>query len=266
MKKAKKSVKRIQRGSDGRFLKNQGKTTHPINFALQKASKEQIKALIEEISKLAAADAEVDVSLAALFEKYPRIKAAWEQAIAQRVEDVLKTRFAGPAQDDYRNITLNQLTEITGKTRRTVYDWLKKGLARNAEGTFNLPTFIHWFERYTVSKLPPQVVAAVNPLQAEKVKRLKMDLERQQGQLLDRGEVMAGQLARHQNLINSLTHKAEDLAMLCNGQPQSKIAELLNSFFDELLSQQCHVPEQLRLPEKAAQQFSELLNGLVIGE
>jgi hypothetical protein len=75
---------------------------------------------------------------------------------------------------------------------------------------------------------------------------------------------MAGIIARHQNLINALKHKAEELARDAAGQPQAKIMEMLNDFFDGMLRQQCSVPEQLKLPADIAEQFSELLRKLII--
>jgi len=270
---AKKKVKKIAPKRDkttGRFLKSQKSEigSQKLELKLSGAGKEQFRELTEEIVKLAAADAEIDTHLSDLFKKYPRIKAAWTDAITERVEAVLKSKFAGPiqTQKDYRNITFNQLVEITGKTRRCIYDWLRKGLPRNADKTFNLSAFIHWFEKYTIEKLPAQVVASINPLAKMKADRLEIDLARQRNQLLERTEVMAGMLARHQNLLNSFSHKAEDLALLCNGQPQAKITEILSSFFNEVLKRQCQVPEALCLPPNAAQQFSELLSGLVVSE
>lgn len=220
----------------------------------------QLTALAAELKSVAALDSQFEEHFE--LEKYPRVKKALEAAVGQRVEEIIRQRLAGPGVKDYRKITLQQLTEITGKTRRTIYDWLKKGLPRNADGTFDLGSFINWFEKYTIEKLPANVVEAINPLQAKKAERLDIDLARQRNQLLNRGEVMAGQIARHQTLINSLSHKAEELALLANGQPQAKIAELLNGFFDEVLKQQCQVPEVLQLPEEKTKQFAELLNGL----
>lgn len=224
------------------------------------ADKKQIASIAAELKSIAALDSQFEEHFE--LEKYPRVRTALEAAIGQRVEEIIKERFARQSQKDYRNVTLNQLCEIAGKTRKCIYIWLKKGLPRNADGTFNLTTFLNWFERYTIEKLPPQVIASINPLTQMKAERLEIDLARQRNQLLDRSEVMAGQIARHQNLINSLSHKAEDIALLCNGQPQVKIAELLNNFFDELLGRQCQVPEQLRLPEATAEKFAEILKEL----
>ena len=220
----------------------------------------QFAALAAELKSVASLDSQFEDHFE--LEKYPRIRQALETAVTQRVEEIIRKRFVATAQKDYRKVTLQQLVEITGKTRRTIYDWINKGLPRNADGSFYLPSFIGWFEKYTIEKLPSKVIAEINPLQAFKAERLEIDLKKAKNELLARDEVMAGQVARHQNLINSLSHKAEEIAMLANGQPQSKISEMLNNFFDEVLSQQCQVPEQLQLPEEKAKEFEKLLNSL----
>ncbi len=196
-------------------------------------------------------------------EKYPRVKAALENAVSQRIEDIIKQRFAGPAQTDYRKVTLMQLIDITVRSRRTIYDWLERGLPREADGNFWLPSFLKWFEKYTVEKLPARVVNSINPFQQKKAERLDIVLKKEKHELLDRTEVITGQIARHQNLINALRHKAEELAMLAHGQPQRKITKLINDFFDNILSQQCQVPESLKLSDEKTKLLEELLEGLV---
>lgn len=251
-----KKQKKTVRGKIKKSARGKGKKS------AKGGDKRRFRALAAELQTIAAADAEFDSHLSDIFGKYPRVKRAWEDALSQRVEDAIARKFPIIYKEDYRKVSLQQLVEITGRTRRTIYDWLKKGLQRNADGSFYLPSFLIWFERYTIEKLPPKAVAAANPLQAMKAERLELDLARARNQLLDRGAVIAGQIARYQNLMNSLTHKAEELALLCNGQPQAKMAELLNRFFDEVLQQQCQVPEELRLPEDAEKQFEKLLNSL----
>lgn len=242
--------KKRQRGPRGRFVAS--------------GDDAQFKTLARELKSVAALDSQFEEHFE--LEKYPRVKAALEAAVSARVEEIIRQRFAAPAQKDYRKVALMQLVELTGRTRRTIYQWIDKGLPRNADGSFYLPSFLNWFEKYTIEKLPARVVAEINPLQAKKAERLEIDLKRARNELLPRREVMAGQIARHQNLINSLSHKAEELAMLAGGQPQSKIAEMLNNFFDDVLEAQCQVPEQLRLGEEAAKQFAKLLESLVVSQ
>lgn len=242
--------------------KGRDKRKWPVNIK----NELKLKTLANDLKQLAAIDEQFEEHFEGMLEKYPRIKKALEETIAQRVEDAVRQRFLLPSQKDYRRVTLQQLSELTGRTRRSIYDWLKKGLRREADGSFFLPNFITWFEQYTIEKMPARILAAANPLQKMKAERLEIDLARARNQLLDRNTVIAGQIARHQNLINSLKHKAEEMALLAHGQPQAKIMELLNSFFDNVLRQQCQVPEELALPEEVEKQFRRLLKNLNTNE
>ncbi len=54
---------------------------------------------------------------------------------------------------DPDRITISQLIEITGKNRKTIYDWHTKfGLPRNADRTFDMDVFIPWFEGFLIKK------------------------------------------------------------------------------------------------------------------
>lgn len=246
--------KGIHRGKHGRFIK-QGHGSRVTGHDFTE--------LAAELKSVAALDGQFEEHFE--LEKYPRVKAALEQAISRRVEDIIKQRFAATegTKKDYRRVTLMQLIEITGKKRRTIYFWIDRGLPREEDGTFLLPKVFEWLETYTENKtlerLPDR---KMNPYQVNRARELAMHIAEREHQLLKRDEVMTGQVARHQNLINAFTHKSEELAMQAHGQPQSKIMELLGEFFDEVLRQQCSVPEQLHLPEEKAKLFSELLNSL----
>ena len=167
----------------------------------QSAEDKQFAALAAEFKSVTLIDSQFEKHFK--LKKYPLIKQALEAAVRHRIEDIIREQFVAAIQKDYRKITLAQLVEITGKTRRTIYDWINKGLPRNADGSFHLPSFIGWFEKYTIEKLPAKVVTEINPRQTFKAKQLEIDLKRIRKEI----EVMAGQIARHQNLINSLITK-----------------------------------------------------------
>jgi len=220
-----------------------------------------LRKLAAELKSIAAMDSKFDE----LFdlEKYPRVKTALERAVAQRVEEIIKEKFSSIKKRDYRRVSLQQLIEITKKGRRTIYFWLAKGLSREDDGFFWLPKFFEWYEKYMSDKIYDRLPAQkMNPYQLSRVQKLKMDIARQQNQLLERPVVIAGQVARHQNLVNSFTNKAEELAIMLAGLPQAQIQKQLNEFFDEILRQQCSVGEELCLPEKQNQKLKELLSEL----
>ena len=72
------------------------------NAAGSRINELQIKKLAAELKSLAAMDEQFESHFDGILEKYPRIKKALEQAIAQRVEDVIQQRFASLDQKDYR--------------------------------------------------------------------------------------------------------------------------------------------------------------------
>lgn len=74
-------------------------------------------------------------------------------------------------------ISLPQLAEITGRCRRTIYDWLEKGLPREADGDFDLAKFIKWFEKYIKSKLPPRGIEKTNTIQQKRMELMDVKLE-----------------------------------------------------------------------------------------
>ncbi|MGA1979477.1 MAG: hypothetical protein ABSG99_02775 [Sedimentisphaerales bacterium] len=256
-KKGTQNTERRRRGVGGRFVKT---ADH------RPQTTDEFAALAAELKSVAALDSQFDEHFD--LDKHPRVKAALEQAVSARVEDIIRQRFAGlgakKTHKDYRRVTFDQLAEIAGVKRRTVYFWIdNKGLKREDDGSFWLPTFFGWFEEYTKGKVLERLPdRQMNPYQAGRAKELAMHIAKEEHQLLDRTEVMAGQVARHQNLINSFTHKAEELAMEAHGQPEAVIAKMLGDFFDEVLRQQCQVGEQLHLPEEKAKQFGELLRNL----
>lgn len=186
-------------------------------------------------------------------------------AAAKQIEGILRREIAHP-KVDFRHLPIAVMVEMTGKTRQTIHDWTTKhGLPRNADKTYDLAEFLRWFESFTIKKVNTSgkpSLADIDPLKSVKAEKLKTDLQKQKGQLLDRGQVITGQLARLQSLVNSLARKPEELAMLCHGQPPAKIARILNTFFDDVRRQQCEVPAELQLPPDLAKQFAELLEKL----
>jgi hypothetical protein len=125
---------------------------------------------------------------------------------------------------------------------------------------------LDWFENFVLTKkadAPGRPAAkGVDPLRDARAAKLQAELDRQKGSLLDRQQVIAGLMARHQSLVNTMERKAEELAALCNNRPLKKIAEVLNGFFDDLRRQQCVVPEMLQLPPDAERKFRELMEDI----
>jgi len=181
----------------------------------------------------------------------------------KQIEMLLRQEIGRP-RADLHHLTIGQMVELTGKTRQTIHDWVTKhGLGRNADKTFDLKVFVQWLEEFAVKKLncsPGRFAGAeTDPFKAAKTERMQLELEKQRGNLLVRDQVIAGQMARQQTLVNTLDRKASDLAMLCQGQAAEEITKVLEGFFADLRREQCQVPEQLRLPAAVAKKFRKLL-------
>lgn len=185
-------------------------------------------------------------------------------AAAKQVESIIRKEIARP-HIDFKRLTIQQIVEITGKTRQTIRDWTTKhGLVRNSDKTYNLAELFAWFEGFTVRKLSrvPEKFSEADPLKAAKAEKLEVDLAEKRGRLLDRQQIIAGLVGRHQNMVTSLNRGAEDLASLCQGKPSRKIAEILRAFFDDIRRSMCKVPEQLRLQPAAEKKLEQLLSEL----
>jgi len=193
-----------------------------------------------------------------------KAKAGQNSAIKQ-IEHLLKNEIAGRDQVDFTHVSINELGKLTGRTRQAVHEWhIKHGLNRNSDKTFNLFEFIPWYHDFILTKkadAPGRTSSnKLDPLRDARARKLQVEMEKEQGQLLDREQVIAGLLARQQVFISSIENKSETLAGLCINKPQKKIQEILENFFDDTRRRQCMIPEVLQLPPEAQTLFSELIN------
>lgn len=191
-----------------------------------------------------------------------------KSAAIRQIEQVL-LREIEQGKPDLRRLSLAQLMEITGKTRQTIYEWLspRNGCPRNADRSFDLRSFLAWFEQFVARKLaggrlPQAASARLDPLKTVKAEKLEMDLAARRGELLERGAVMAGILARQQVIVNALHRLPDDLPPLLVSQPAEAIRRTLREATAEAKRAMCEVPPQLQLPEEAAERFGKLLEEL----
>ena len=184
---------------------------------------------------------------------------------ARQVETILRREVIHPT-IDFTHLTTKQMVEVTGNTRQTIHDWVaNRSMPRNSDKTFNLRSFIGWYEAFVFSKADGgkgPAAANLNPFQKAKAESLQMDLDKKRGKLLDRGMVIAGQVARHQALVGALNRKPQELSLLCVGASQQRIEEILETFCADVRSQLCQVPDSLRLSPDQAKILSKLLEDL----
>ena len=166
---------------------------------------------------------------------------------------------------DPAHVTLYQLTELTGKARQRIHEWRTKfGLPRNADNTFDMSIFLAWFEEFLLGKAsaekgPP---AELDPLKAMKAEKLKVELASHRNELLDRSEVIIGQVAWVQNIKSFCERSNDELSRLCFSQPRKKIAEIHRRFFIELFDETARYPKELRLPVALERELVEILEKL----
>lgn len=166
---------------------------------------------------------------------------------------------------DPASMTTLQLTEITGKNRKTIHEWrTKAGLPRNSDKTFDLSIFFAWFEEYLLKKVSvgEKSASVLDPLRTMRAEKLKVELASHRNELLDRNEVVIGQVAWVQNIKTFCERNNNELSRICSNQPREKIAEIHRRFFTELLAETAKYPKELRLPAALERELVEILKKL----
>ena len=266
-----KYLKLRQAWKRGRFLRNLrglARTGVSVSEAAKKlgfANGQVLRAMIDE-------DQEVgDLWDQTQLEIYIEIKTAIVDAAKEgkadavrMVEGFLLDEKEHPGFDPSR-ITIFQLTELTGKARQTIHEWFTKfGMPRNVDKTFDLSIFLAWYEQFLLRKESAGKVPAVelDPLKAMKAEKLKVELASHRNELLDRNEVVIGQIAWVQNIKSFCERSVDELSKLCCNQPREKIAEVHRSFFRGLLAETAKYPKEFCLPVALGRELVEILKKL----
>jgi len=257
----------------GRFLRNLrglARTGASVTEAAKKmglVNRQVLRSMIDE-------DEEVgDLWDQTQLEVYIEIKSALIDAAKEgkadavrAVESFLLEEKERPGFDPSR-ITIIQLIELTGKHRTTIHEWHTKfGLPRNADKTFDLGIFFSWHEDFLRKRVSEKESAAVpavlDPLKAMKAEKLKLELASHRNELLDRSEVIIGQVAWVQNIVTFCERGIEEISRLCLGQPREKVAEIARGFFRDLHTEAAKVPKEVRLPAAMEKELIEFLQRL----
>lgn len=252
----------------GRFLRNLrglARTGASVSEAAKKlgfAKGRVLRTMIDE-------DAEVgDLWDQTQFEVYIEIKSALvneakegNQAAIKAVEKFLLDEKEQPGLDP-SHVTILQLTELMGKHRITIHRWYtKNGLPRNADKTFDLGIFLAWYEEYLLKKVSAgkAPVATLDPLRAVKAEMIKLELAKRRKELLDRQQVVVGQVSMVYNLKSFCNRSAEKLGRICQNQPRGKIEELMRTWFRELYLSLAKETKYLELPPAMEKEFVDFL-------
>ncbi len=162
-------------------------------------------------------------------------------------------------------ITTDQLAQLTKKSIQTIYNWINKSnLPRQANKTFDLGTFFSWYEEFLLKKSSggDAAVTPLDPLKSVKAERIRLELQKSRNELLDRDEVIAGQIVWFHNILGIFERSIEELTRLCSNQPREKIAEIFESFFTRIHIESCKIPKEFHLPPAKERDLLEFLQGL----
>jgi len=166
---------------------------------------------------------------------------------------------------DFSHVSVQELADLTCKSRKTIYEWFGKGLPRNEDKTVDLSIFLTWYENYLIQRNGKGIKdfsSSTDPLRSIRAEKLRVELNKHRNQLLDRDEVIMGQIAWVQNILDFCKKGVESLARMCVSQPREKIIEILKVFFSDLHGESSKVPHELKLPEEKEKQLREFLLSL----
>ena len=157
---------------------------------------------------------------------------------------------------DLGRVELADVSLVCGVSRQTVHSWVSRfGAPQNADGTYSLPAMWLWYEGFISQKIAGGKVKVSgevsDPLRYQRAKKLSMEVDELAGRLLERDEVVVGILARHQQFLNAVNGKAEEMALSLAGQPADVVVRALTEFFDGIKGELCYVPDELRLDDGA---------------
>jgi hypothetical protein len=145
---------------------------------------------------------------------------------------------------DPLRVKLIELEPFLGVTRKTINEWLKDGLPRNADKSFSLPAVFAWRIQQLGSRTAPAAVS-VNPLADKKAEKLQMEIDRARRRLIDREAVEMGLVARLGVMVQFLERKSRELPGLLAGHSAEDIKEELDKVFGQLKETAAAVPEDI---------------------
>ena len=161
---------------------------------------------------------------------------------------------------DFSALPVGQATVALGTTRETLSQWTKKGAPRNADRSVNLPAVIKWREGQLGARAARGGGGASTEeqLRRERIEKLRIENEAKRGQLLPRGDVILGLLARHQVLRRAAYSRPAVLAEVLQGQPAAKIRQSVEKEFADVLREIIGMPLELQLSKQQQAVLHEL--------
>ena len=166
---------------------------------------------------------------------------------------------------DPNRVKLVDLEPLLGVSRQAINEWLKDGLPRNSDKTFSLPAVYAW-RLEQIGKRAAHAQQPVNQLAARKARKLQIEIEKAERNLLERSAVEVGWLYYASAFAAIMDRKEAELpALLADCRSEEAIAQVLHTHMDQIRQVALCMPEELAelLPEepvKKLQEYSKELN------
>lgn len=180
------------------------------------------------------------------------------QAAIRAIENYLRddARPAASAPDMHK-LTQKAIADLFDVDRLTVRNWTERhNCPRNVDGSFDLGSVIRWRLDFEKRKSGAHIEPA-DELRDLKAEEKRLNIAQRRGSLLDRDEVIAGLVARVQQMVTAFNYRRREVATMCHNQTVENIENILGRFFDDIQRRQLELPDFLELPAAAAEKLKE---------
>jgi hypothetical protein len=168
---------------------------------------------------------------------------------------------------DWNLVTLKQLVAMCGRTLETVGQWRKSsGMPWVGSGYYvkvDLLKWVPWFEQFLSRKIQTgRTAPVVNPMHAQKAKKLELEYKEQLGEMVSDREFIATLCACLQKVVAAFSD-IPGLANVMYGQEREQIVRSLEDLRDQLIGHLQVMPECLQLGPDAQEALRKFYDALV---
>jgi len=159
---------------------------------------------------------------------------------------------------DWDDLTPTQLEQATGIKRNQWRRWEERnGCPRKSNRRYSLPAVIEWLRGHEKTG-GVKLEHGLNLLQAEKMRRERMDNDRNAGLLMETAEHEAEILGRARHLAALLSPEhAEQWSLAFAGKTAAQLREIILPAFDKVVAEYHKIAEDINLPPGARAKLEE---------
>lgn len=171
------------------------------------------------------------------------------------------------ASDPLRVKTVPELCKLVGKTKPTIYEWMKEGMPRNKDGGFTVPEVIGWL----IDRVGGKTATATqsNPLADQKARKLQLEIEQVEKTLVSRTAVELGWIFYASAFAGILDRKEGELpGLLSDCKTEEQIADELSRHFEQIRQTAVQIPEDIaaELPADAIERMRRAMEQIICRE